>query len=90
VVSVFATGPEAHRFKPGRGNGFLRAIKICSTSSSGWEVKPEACFCKILQYVKRTLHSMIEMLCWQNSRIFFATSLLYCWLSQVQPESAGG
>jgi hypothetical protein len=33
VVSVLATGPKGHRFKHGRGDGFLRAIKICSTPS---------------------------------------------------------
>jgi hypothetical protein len=41
VVSVLATGPEGWGFKPGRGDGFLRAIKIRSTPFFGWEVKPE-------------------------------------------------
>jgi hypothetical protein len=41
VVSVLATGPEVRRFEPGRGDGFLRAIKIRTTLSFGWEVKPE-------------------------------------------------
>jgi hypothetical protein len=41
VVSVPATGPKGRGFEPGQGDGFLRAIKICSTSSFGWEVKPE-------------------------------------------------
>jgi hypothetical protein len=27
VVSVLATGPKRRGFKPGRGDGFLRAIK---------------------------------------------------------------
>jgi hypothetical protein len=27
VVSVLATGPKGRGFKPGRGDGFLRAIK---------------------------------------------------------------
>jgi hypothetical protein len=35
VVSVLATGPKGCGFKPGRGDGFLRAIKISSTSSFG-------------------------------------------------------
>jgi hypothetical protein len=34
VVSVLATGPKGLGFRPGRGDGFLRAIKIRSTSSS--------------------------------------------------------
>jgi hypothetical protein len=33
-------------------DGLLRAIKIRSTSSFGWEVKPSALCCKILQHVK--------------------------------------
>jgi hypothetical protein len=41
VVSVLATGPKGRAFKPGRGDGFLRAIKILSTPSFGWEIKPE-------------------------------------------------
>jgi hypothetical protein len=34
VVSVFATGPKGRGFKPGRGDGFSRAIKIRSPPSS--------------------------------------------------------
>jgi hypothetical protein len=41
VVSVLATGPKGRGFRPGRGDGFLRAIKIRSTHFFGWEVKPE-------------------------------------------------
>jgi hypothetical protein len=33
VVSVLATGPKGREFKPGRGDTFLRAIKIRSTPS---------------------------------------------------------
>jgi hypothetical protein len=40
VVSVLATGPRGHEFEGGQGDGFLRAIKILSTPSFGWEVKP--------------------------------------------------
>jgi hypothetical protein len=35
VVSVLATGPRGRGFKPGRGDGFLRVIKIHSTPSFG-------------------------------------------------------
>jgi hypothetical protein len=52
VVSVLATGSKAHGVKPGRGNGFLMAIKISSTPSFGWEVKLEVPCRKILQHVK--------------------------------------
>jgi hypothetical protein len=49
---VFATGPKKVRwFKPGRDDGLLRAIKILSTHSFGWNVKPEVS-CKILLHVK--------------------------------------
>jgi hypothetical protein len=36
VFSVLATGPTGRGFKPGRGYGFLRVIKIRSTPSFGW------------------------------------------------------
>jgi hypothetical protein len=35
VVSVLATGSKGHGFKTGRGDGFLRAIKIHSHRPSG-------------------------------------------------------
>jgi hypothetical protein len=55
VVSVFATGPKGHRFKLDQGNGFLRAIKIHSTTSFEWEVEPEVPCRKILRHVKDPL-----------------------------------
>jgi hypothetical protein len=55
VVSVLATGPKDRGFKPGRGDGFLRAIKMRSTPSFGWEVKPEVPCRKILRHVKDPL-----------------------------------
>jgi hypothetical protein len=55
VVSVFATSPSGRGFKPGRGDGFLKAIKIRSTASFGWEVKPEVPCRKILRHVKDPL-----------------------------------
>jgi hypothetical protein len=42
VVSVPAIGPEVRGLKPGRGDGFLRAITIRCTPSFGEEVKPSA------------------------------------------------
>jgi hypothetical protein len=51
VVSVFATGPKGHGFKPGRGDGFFWALKLCSTPPFGWEVPCH----KILQHVKDPL-----------------------------------
>jgi hypothetical protein len=57
VVSVLATGTKGCGFKPGQGDGFLRAIKIHSTPSFRWEVKPEVPCHKILQHVKDLLKS---------------------------------
>jgi hypothetical protein len=51
VVSLLATGLKGRGFKPGRGDRFLRAIKIRNTPSFGWEVKPEASYRKIVQHV---------------------------------------
>jgi hypothetical protein len=50
VVNVLATGPKDCGLETGHGDGFLRAIKICSTPSLGWEVK-------ILRRVKDLLKS---------------------------------
>jgi hypothetical protein len=55
MVSVLATGPKVRGFKPGRGDLFLRAMKIRSTPSFGGEVKPSAPFHKILRHVKNHL-----------------------------------
>jgi hypothetical protein len=57
VVSVLATGPKGRGFEPGQGDGFLRVIKIRSTSSFGWEVKPEVQRRNILRHVKYLLKS---------------------------------
>jgi hypothetical protein len=55
VVSVLATGPKGCGFKPGRVDGFLRAINIYSTRLFGWEVSREVPCCNILQHVKDPL-----------------------------------
>jgi hypothetical protein len=55
VVSVIATGPKGRGFRPGRGDRFLRVIKIHSTPSFGWEVKPKAPCRKILRHIKDPL-----------------------------------
>jgi hypothetical protein len=51
MVSVLATGSKGRGFKPGRGDGFLRVIKVRSTPSFGWEVKLEVPCCKILHVI---------------------------------------
>jgi hypothetical protein len=55
VLSVLATGSKGRWFKPGRGDGFLRAIQIRSTPSFWWEVKPEVPSRKILRHIKDPL-----------------------------------
>jgi hypothetical protein len=52
VVSVLATGPKGRGLEAGQGDGFLRAIKIRSTPSFGWEVKPDVPCRKILRDFK--------------------------------------
>jgi hypothetical protein len=52
MVIVLALGPKVRGFKPGDSGGFLRVIKILSTTSLGGEVKPLARFRKILRHVK--------------------------------------
>jgi hypothetical protein len=48
MVSVLAIGHNVPDFKAGRGDGFLRAIKIRSMPSFRGEEKAEAPCCKIL------------------------------------------
>jgi hypothetical protein len=69
VVSDLATGPKGRVFKPGRGDGFLRAIKIISTPSFGWEVKAEVPCRKMLRHFKdpRDVSKILNM---RNSRSF--------------------
>jgi hypothetical protein len=55
VYSMFATGPKVHGLMPGRGYGYLRAIKIRSTLSFGWKVKREAPCREILRHVEDPL-----------------------------------
>jgi hypothetical protein len=52
MVSMLATRPKGRGFEPGQGDGFLKAIKIRSTTSFGWEVKLEVPCRKILRHVK--------------------------------------
>jgi hypothetical protein len=56
VASVLAIRPKGHGFEPGQDDGFLRAIKIRS-SSFGLEVKPEVPCRKTLRHVKELLKS---------------------------------
>jgi hypothetical protein len=57
MVSVLATGPKGCEFEHCQGDGFLKAIKILSTPSFGWEIKPDVPSSKILRHVKEFLKS---------------------------------
>jgi hypothetical protein len=52
MVSVLVIGPKVRGFKPGEGDGFLRAIKIQAHHTFGGEVKYSAQCRKILRHVK--------------------------------------
>jgi hypothetical protein len=83
VVSVPATGPKCCGFEPGQDDGFLRAIKIRSTPSFGWEVKLEVPCRKILRHdisrIPRSSHFL---------RVFSYS--LQRWLLTGPPDSTGG
>jgi hypothetical protein len=55
VVSVLPVRAKVLWFKHDRGNGLLRAIKICTASSFGGKVNPETTSWKILRHVKNHL-----------------------------------
>jgi hypothetical protein len=57
VVSVLAIGPKGHRFEPGEGDGFLRAIKFHSAPSCQMGSKAGGPIRKILRHVKDLLKS---------------------------------
>jgi hypothetical protein len=55
MIIVLAFETKIRGFKPGRGDGFLRAIKINSMPFFGGELKPSFPSRKVLQHVKITL-----------------------------------
>jgi hypothetical protein len=75
MISVLAIGVEVCFFKPGQGDGFLRAIGICSIYSFGGEVKPEDPCCKILQHVRE--------LCKYKRNILETEAIISC--AQILP-----
>jgi hypothetical protein len=52
MVRVLAIQSKVCGFKPSQGDGFLRAIKICTTPSFRGEMRPEAPYHEILRHVK--------------------------------------
>jgi hypothetical protein len=67
VVSVLVTGPKGRVFKPGRGDGFLRAIKIRK-----YKTGPNYCFLKRWSYSFLTLQFTLSIF-WQLT-IFYSHS----------------
>jgi hypothetical protein len=63
MVIVLDIGPKVRGFKPERGNGFLKAIKICSMPPFGGEVKPSAPCRKILGHIR----SHFQMNFWSSA-----------------------
>jgi hypothetical protein len=57
MLSVLATVPKVRMLKPGRGDGFLRAIKVRSRPFFGGEVKPLAS-CREIYGMLKNLVSM--------------------------------
>jgi hypothetical protein len=52
VVSVLVIRPKIRGFKPGKDDGFLRALKFRHTTSFGWEIKLSVPCRKVLRHVK--------------------------------------
>jgi hypothetical protein len=48
MINLLAMGPRVRGFKPGRGDGFLRLIKIRGIPSFGAEVKLEDAPCHLI------------------------------------------
>jgi hypothetical protein len=67
---ALAIRPKFHEFRPGRRDGFLRAIKIRSTPSFGEEVKPETPCRKILRHKNTSQgqihHFLLPSSCFQS------------------------
>jgi hypothetical protein len=78
MASVLAIGPNVRKFNPGRGDCFLRTIKIRSTPSFEGEVKPMAPCRKFILHEKS-----LENVNKDNSKakfiISFAILLLLCY-----------
>jgi hypothetical protein len=64
VVTCLSLNLRFMTSNPAEDNGFLRAIKIRSTTSFGGEVKLSVPSCKVFRYVEPT--SMKKILRWQN------------------------
>jgi hypothetical protein len=90
LVSVLATGHKGHGFESGQGDGVLRSIKVCSTPSFGWEVKPEVPCHNISWHVKDPLKSHRD----RETRFSFPSLILLLAPEKSMPtgppDSTGG
>jgi hypothetical protein len=62
MVSVLAIRTNVRGFKPGRGDGYLRAIRDRKKPSFGGEVKPEAPHRTIKRHVKNHLQVQTKII----------------------------
>jgi hypothetical protein len=92
MISVLAIGPSVRGFRPGRGGGFLRAIKIRSTPSFGGEVKPEAPCHNIFRHVKITCRYEQKYFARPNSSFPFRIppACYQMALLVILPDNSGG
>jgi hypothetical protein len=81
--------PKVAGSDPAKDNGFLWVIKICSMCLLQRGVK-SSIPCHRFTTCKKTLQSIIEMLCWQISwPCFSPVVLLLCYKVAVVDESGG-
>jgi hypothetical protein len=74
---MLAIGPKVCGFKPGRCNGFLRAIKIRNTPFFGGEVKLGAPCRKIVWHVQNEISKCEKVA--SNAKFMFAKFPLICY-----------
>jgi hypothetical protein len=84
MVSVPAIRPKVHGIIPGRGDGFLRAIKISCTPSMEGEGKLSPSCHKILLYVKNSFKV------WRWLRHKAKVIIHFVRLSSLLPDGSAG
>jgi hypothetical protein len=89
---MLAIGPMVRGFKPGRGDGFLKATKIRNTPSFGEDVKPKAPWHKIIRHVIIHLQVWTEIVRKVKFLSLSPFLLLCCQMSLLvgMTESSGG
>jgi hypothetical protein len=77
MISVLVIGPKVCWFKPGRGNGFSRAIKTRSKHSFGEEVKLSAPCRRTLWHVNTSKYDRDTSAKFKDISLQLSASLLY-------------